>query len=69
MVAAAVGPVGKAQRCPRREFGVVTPPCAGRPSCARARRPAVLAPVYDWFTEGFASLGLRDANALRDELT
>jgi hypothetical protein len=35
--------------------------------CSRTSS-SVLAPAYDWCTEGFASLDLRDANALRDEL-
>jgi len=29
---------------------------------------ALLAPVYDWFTEGFDTAGLKDAKALLDEL-
>jgi predicted ATPase len=29
----------------------------------------LLAPVYDWFTEGFDSPDLNDAKALLDELT
>jgi len=33
------GQPGAAQRCPRGEFGAVTPPCAGPPSCACTRRP------------------------------
>ena len=28
----------------------------------------LLAPVYDWFTEGFATANLKDANALLDTL-
>jgi hypothetical protein len=28
----------------------------------------LLAPVYAWFTEGFATKGLKDAKALLDEL-
>ena len=28
----------------------------------------LLAPVYDWFTEGFDTLDLKDAKALLDEL-
>jgi hypothetical protein len=27
-----------------------------------------MAPVYDWFTEGFDTLDLREAKALLDEL-
>jgi hypothetical protein len=33
---------------------------------ARGARP--LAPVYGWFTEGFATKDLKDAKALLDEL-
>jgi hypothetical protein len=29
---------------------------------------AILAPMYDWFTEGFDTLDLKDAKALLDEL-
>ncbi len=29
---------------------------------------ALLAPVYDWFTEGFDTQDLKDAKALLDEL-
>ena len=28
----------------------------------------LLAPIYDWFTEGFETLDLKDAKALLDEL-
>jgi predicted ATPase len=28
----------------------------------------LLAPVYDWFTEGFDTLDLKDAKALLDEM-
>ena len=28
----------------------------------------MLAPVYDWFTEGFDTLDLKEAKALLDEL-
>ncbi len=35
--------------------------------CAEARD--LLAPVYDWFTEGFATPDLKEARALLDELT
>ena len=37
----------------------------GRKNEARA----LLAPVYDWFTEGFDTQDLKDAKALLDELT
>ena len=30
--------------------------------------PAILTPVYGWFTEGFDSLDLQEAKALLDEL-
>jgi len=29
----------------------------------------LLAPVYDWFTEGFDTLDLKEANKLLDELS
>ncbi len=29
----------------------------------------ILAPVYDWFTEGFDTADLKDAKALLEELT
>jgi predicted ATPase len=35
----------------------------------RAEAYALLAPVYDWFTEGFDTLDLQDAKALLEELT
>jgi len=31
-------------------------------------RPAILAPVYGWFTEGFDTLDLKEAKAQLDEL-
>ncbi len=34
----------------------------------RDRARALLAPVYDWFTEGFDTRGLKDAKTLLDEL-
>ena len=34
--------------------------------CAEARD--LLAPIYDWFTEGFDTSDLKDAKALLDEL-
>ena len=37
---------------------------AGRRGQARA----LLAPVYDWFTEGFDTADLKDAKALLEEL-
>ena len=39
---------------------------------SRGRRDAardLLAPVYNWFTEGFNTRDLKDAKALLDELT
>ena len=36
----------------------------GKPQQARE----LLAPVYDWFTEGFDTLDLKEAKALLDEL-
>jgi predicted ATPase len=35
----------------------------------RAEARDLLAPVYDWFTEGFDTADLKDAKALLDELT
>ena len=35
----------------------------------RADTRDLLAPVYDWFTEGFDTPDLREAKALLDELT
>ena len=35
----------------------------------RAEARALLAPVYDWFTEGFDTADLKDAKALLDELS
>jgi predicted ATPase len=35
----------------------------------RAEAHALLAPVYDWFTEGFDTPVLQEAKALLDELT
>jgi predicted ATPase len=34
----------------------------------RAEARDLLAPIYGWFTEGFDTLDLREAKALRDEL-
>ena len=42
------------------------------PGCANQGRPdearAMLAEIYDWFTEGFDTADLKDAKALLDEL-
>jgi predicted ATPase len=35
----------------------------------REEARALLAPVYGWFTEGFGTPDLREAQALLDELT
>jgi predicted ATPase len=38
---------------------------------AQGKRPEaydLLAPIYDWFTEGFDTLDLKQAKALLDEL-
>ena len=35
----------------------------------RAEARDLLAPVYDWFTEGFTTADLKEAKALLDELT
>jgi predicted ATPase len=37
----------------------------GKPDAARD----LLAPVYNWFTEGFDTLDLKEAKALLDELS
>jgi predicted ATPase len=34
----------------------------------RAEAHALLAPIYDWFTEGFDTADLQDAKALLEEL-
>jgi predicted ATPase len=34
----------------------------------RAEAHELLAPVYDWFTEGFDTADMKDAKALLDEL-
>jgi predicted ATPase len=34
----------------------------------RQKAHDLLAPVYDWFTEGFGTLDLKQAKALLDEL-
>jgi predicted ATPase len=34
----------------------------------QAEARALLAPIYDWFTEGFDTADLQDAKALLDEL-
>jgi len=39
-----------------------------RDQCRRAEARDLLAPVYGWFTEGFATPDLKDAKALLDEL-
>jgi predicted ATPase len=35
----------------------------------RAETRDLLAPIYDWFTEGFGTPDLKEARALLDELT
>jgi predicted ATPase len=35
----------------------------------RQQAGALLAPVYNWFTEGFGTLDLKEAKALLDELS
>ena len=42
-------------------------PTVARPGSPRRRRD-LLAPVYGWFTEGFATPDLKEAKALLDEL-
>jgi predicted ATPase len=51
--------------CARRQ---VWRACGAIP-VVRLKRVGVLAPVYDWFTEGFDLPDLKDAKALLDELT
>ena len=34
----------------------------------RGEARSLLAPIYDWFTEGFDTQDLKDAKALLDEL-
>ena len=76
------GDVDEAERCFRRaleiareqkaksyELGVAT--SLARLLLGRGERDgarALLAPVYDWFTEGFDTKDLKDAKALLDEL-
>lgn len=49
--------------------GAITVPfhlwCGAPP---RAPPPALLAPIYEWFTEGFDTADLRQARALLDDL-
>jgi predicted ATPase len=40
-----------------------------RDQCRRAKARDLLAPVYGWFTEGFDTADLKDAQALLNELT
>src|SRR5215475_9837278 len=62
------------QRCASRTASRRRPmSCAPRralPGCGVSRDEAhdLLAPVYGWFTEGFATADLRQAKALLDEL-
>ena len=39
-----------------------------RDQVKRQQARELLAPVYGWFTEGFDTLDLKEANALLDEL-
>ena len=55
---------GQAVGAARRD--IAGSPVAGRGQRAEARD--LLAPVYDWFTEGFDTADLKDAKALLDEL-
>jgi hypothetical protein len=45
-------------------------PAQGRSSCQDKRGEAhdLLAPVYDWFTEGLETLDLKEAKAMLEEL-
>jgi predicted ATPase len=40
-----------------------------RKQCRRDEARELLAPVYNWFTEGFDTADLKDAKALLDELS
>jgi predicted ATPase len=42
--------------------------CASGSSRASDRARALLAPIYDWFTEGFDTADLQDARALLEAL-
>ena len=42
--------------------------CLWQQQGKRAEAYALLAPVYDWFTEGFDTADLQDAKALLDAL-
>jgi hypothetical protein len=48
------------------------PPAASPASRANkvgARKPAKFSPIYDWFTEGFETIDLKEAKALLNELS
>jgi hypothetical protein len=49
-----------------KEYSLLTP--LRRPHEASRSACELLAPVYDWLTEGFDTLDLREAKALIDEL-
>jgi hypothetical protein len=42
--------------------------CLWRDQGKRQQARELLSPVYGWFTEGFDTLGLKEAKALLDEL-
>jgi hypothetical protein len=42
--------------------------CVESLSALRMTRNGRMAPVYDWFTEGFDTLDLKEARALLEEL-
>ena len=54
-----------------RQVGICTSARFGRSLRDQGKRDEardLLAPVYGWFTEGFATLDLKQAEALLDEL-
>jgi hypothetical protein len=56
----------------RRRSNFVLPPALARlwrDQSKRIEARNLLAPVYDWFTEGFDTPVLKDAKALLDQLT
>jgi predicted ATPase len=79
---AGAGPVSEAETAMQQGIDVARRQNAkswelrGAMSLARLRRQqgqpqeavALLAPVYDWFTEGFDTADLKEAKALLDEL-
>ena len=61
--------IARAQRAKTFELRAAT--TLGRLLCDQGQRDearALLAPAYDWFTEGFDTRDLKDAKALLEEL-